>query len=81
MLGIRKKKGPLYGHGNGLFFEAPTISTKVPGFADFVLEENMVIGLEAFFSRSGVGSAGFEQNAIVTADGSELLTRTPMLWW
>ena len=75
------QKWPLYGHGNGLFFEAPTISTKVPGFADFVLEENMVIGLEAFFSRSGVGSAGFEQNAIVTADGSELLTRTPMLWW
>ena len=75
------EKWPIYGHGNGLFLEAPSISTKVPGFADFVLEESMVVGLEAFFSRAGVGSAGFEQNVIVTADGAELLTRTPMLFW
>jgi len=75
------EKWPIYGHGNGLFFERPSISTTVPGFADFVLEENMVVGIEAFFTRAGVGSAGFEQNLIVTKDGPELLTTTPMLWW
>jgi hypothetical protein len=31
--------------------------------------------------RKGVGSAGFEQNFIVTEKGLELLTRTPMYFW
>jgi Xaa-Pro dipeptidase len=71
---------PLYGHGNGLFFEAPTISIHVGNDADFVLRENMVVSIEVFFSRAGVGHAGFENNVIVTSDGSELLSRTPMLF-
>jgi glycine/D-amino acid oxidase-like deaminating enzyme len=29
----------------------------------------------------GVGTAGFEQNFIVTSGGAEFLTRTPMLFW
>ena len=40
----------------------------------------MVLGVEAFVQRKGVGSAGFEQNAIVGADGLELLTTTPILY-
>ncbi len=71
---------PLYGHGNGLFFEAPTISIHVGNDADFELRENMVVSIEVFFSRAGVGHAGFENNVIVTSDGSELLSRTPMLF-
>jgi Xaa-Pro aminopeptidase len=74
------REWPLYGHGNGLFFEAPTISICVGNDADFVLRENMVISIEVFFSRAGVGHAGFENNVIVTATGSELLSRTPMLF-
>jgi Xaa-Pro aminopeptidase len=74
------KEWPLYGHGNGLFFEAPTISTKVGPDADFVLRANMVVSIEIFFSRAGVGDAGFENNVIVNAGGSELLSRTPMLF-
>ena len=74
------REWPLYGHGNGLFFEAPTISIRVGSDADFVLRENMVVSIEVFFSRAGVGHAGFENNVIVTATGSELLSRTPVLF-
>ena len=74
------KQWPLYGHGNGLFFEAPTISIRVGNDADFVLRENMVVSIEVFFGRDGVGQAGFENNVIVTGDGSELLSRVPMLF-
>ena len=74
------REWPLYGHGNGLFFEAPTISIRVGNDADFVLRENMVVSIEVFFSRAGVGHAGFENNVIVTDTGSELLSRTPMLF-
>ena len=73
------KEWPLYGHGNGLFFEAPTISTRIGPDADFVLRENMVISIEMFFKRAGVGEAGFENCVIVKSDGPELLTHTPML--
>ena len=40
----------------------------------------MLIGVEAFLARKGVGNAGFEQNYLVTADELELITTTPMLW-
>jgi Xaa-Pro aminopeptidase len=75
------KQWPLYGHGNGLFFEAPTLSTKVGNDADFVLQPNMVISVEVFFSSAGVGSAGFENNVIITETGTELLSTAPMRWW
>lgn len=73
------EKFPLYGHGLGLFFEKPYIST-VMGEPEDVFLEGMVIGVECFLGRKGVGSAGFEQNAIVTSSGAELITTAPMLW-
>lgn len=73
------EKFPIYGHGLGLFFEKPYIST-VMGDPDDVFLENMVIGIETFVARKGLGSAGFEQNAIITKGGIELITTTPMLW-
>ncbi|MGH3430476.1 MAG: M24 family metallopeptidase, partial [Mycobacteriales bacterium] len=76
---LMAQQWPLYGHGNGLFFEAPTISIRVGPDADFVLRENMVISVEVFLSQQGVGHAGFENNIIVTGNGSELLSRTPMM--
>ena len=48
--------------------------------AEFVLRENMVISVEMFFARDGVGQAGFENSVIVTRDGSELLITSPMLF-
>jgi len=74
------KQWPLYGHGNGLFFEAPTISTRVGNDADFELRRNMVVSIEVFLNRPGVGEAGFENNVIVTSEGSELLSQVPLLF-
>jgi Xaa-Pro aminopeptidase len=72
-------KFPLYGHGLGLFFEKPYIST-VMGDPEDVFLEGMVIGVECFLGRKGVGSAGFEQNAIISSTGVEVVTTTPMRW-
>jgi Xaa-Pro aminopeptidase len=76
------KMFPIYGHGVGLFFEWPYISSSdmFPPQGDQRFEANMVLGVEVFLGESGVGSAGFEQNVIVGADGNELLTTTPMMW-
>lgn len=71
---------PIYGHGVGHFWQFPWIGTDLIE-GDEVFEQNMVLGIEAFLARDGVGSAGFEQNMIVTAEGTELLTKTPMLFW
>jgi len=70
----------VFGHGNGLYFEPPIIT---PGYEGkhSVFQENMVGAAELFLNLPGVGSAGFEQNFIVTQDGTELLTTTPMIWW
>jgi Xaa-Pro dipeptidase len=73
------EKFPLYGHGLGLFFEKPYISTLMGDPEDLFLE-GMVVGVEVFLGRHGVGSAGFEQNAIITHAGAEVITTTPMLW-
>ena len=40
----------------------------------------MVMAAEIFLTHPGVGTAGYEQNVIITAHGAELLTRTPMLF-
>ncbi len=74
------QKWPLFGHGNGLFWEPPWLAEDL-GHEDLVYREGMVASTEAFLSREGVGSAGFEQNFIVTADGIEYITNTPMYWW
>ncbi|MGH6719590.1 MAG: M24 family metallopeptidase [Alphaproteobacteria bacterium] len=74
------EKWPLFGHGVGLFFEKPYISTTM-GDAQDVFEPGMVMGVEAFVAHAGVGSAGFEQNVIVGPAGAEVITDAPMLWW
>jgi Xaa-Pro aminopeptidase len=78
--------GRLYsilGHGVGMGWEGPDIAS---GGADqdspwAVFEEGMVLGVETFVTRKGVGSAGFEQNVIVGRGGTELLTTTPTVFW
>ncbi len=74
------KNFPFYGHGIGLSFEQPRISTAMSLPGD-VVEENMVFGVEAFLALEGVGSAFFEDIVIVTGDAPELLTRTPHYFW
>ncbi len=74
------EKWPHFGHGLGLFFEKPYLGVAMCTDDD-VFEEGMALGVEAFFGLPGLGSAGFEQNMLVGADGVELLTGSPMLWW
>ena len=74
-------KWPLYGHGVGLFWEEPWISNVMMADKNVYFEEGMVVGVEAFLGKDNVGSAGFEQNLIVTKNGAELLTKTPMKFW
>lgn len=71
---------PIYGHGVGHFWQFPWIGTDLLD-GDEVFEVDSVLGIEAFLAHDGVGSAGFEQNLIVTEDGAELLTKTPMVFW
>jgi len=74
------KSFPFYGHGVGLAFELPRISTSMSLPTDTV-GENMVFGVEAFLSLGKAGSAFFEDIIIIGKDGNELLTRTPNYWW
>ena len=77
---VASMKWPIFGHGLGLFWEKPDLSETYAEF-DMAFEANMTFGIEAFLSAEGVGSAGFEQNIVVTETGAELLTPAPMLWW
>lgn len=70
------KNFPFFGHGIGLSFEQPRISS-VMSLPEDIVEENMVFGVEAFLSLEGVGSAFVEDIIIIGGDGNELLTRSP----
>ncbi len=74
------KNFPFYGHGIGLGFEQPRIST-VMSLPEDTVEENMVFGVEAFLSLEGAGAAFYEDILIIGKDGNELLTRSPSHWW
>ncbi|MFP6682950.1 MAG: M24 family metallopeptidase [Gammaproteobacteria bacterium] len=74
------EKWPHFGHFMGLFFELPYIGTQMCSDED-VFSASTVVGIEAFVTKSGVGSSGIEQNFIVHADHNEILTKTPVVWW
>ena len=73
------KNFPFYGHGIGLGFELPRISSSMSAPED-VVEQNMVFGVEAFLSLDGVGAAFYEDILIIGEDGNELLTRSPSMF-
>ena len=80
-------KVPLLGHGLGTNFIPYVIpigegepDTDGALHYDVPLAAGMVMAAEIFLTHPGVGTAGFEQNLIVTDGGPELLTRTPMLF-
>ncbi len=74
------EKFPFFGHPHGLYFEGPPYISTVLDHGGARFEEGMLIGVEAFLARNGLGNVGFEQNYLVTGSGLELVTRTPMLW-
>lgn len=71
---------PILGHGVGLFWERPWISSDLLDGSELV-QKNMVLGIEAFLAHEGVGNTMIESNVIVTEDGSELITPTPTIPW
>ena len=74
------EKFPFFGHPHGLYFEGPPYISTVLDHQNAKFEAGMLIGLEAFLARDGVGNVGFEQNYLVNENGLELITTTPMLW-
>ena len=74
------EKWPHFGHGIGLFFEKPYIGPEMCEDSD-IFQEGMALGVEAFYGLDKVGAAGFEQNVLVTAKGTEVITKTPMVFW
>ncbi|HEX6399953.1 MAG TPA: M24 family metallopeptidase [Actinomycetota bacterium] len=73
---------PLLGHGNGLFWERPTIWLDVEENEErWAFWEGETMGVETFLTHPGVGTAGVEQNIIVQEGGNELLTTVPLEWW
>jgi Xaa-Pro aminopeptidase len=73
------KNFPFYGHGIGLGFELPRISTSM-SLPEDVVEQDMVFGVEAFLSLDGVGAAFYEDIIIIGRDGNELLTKSPAIF-
>jgi Xaa-Pro dipeptidase len=77
---------PLLGHGLGTNF-IPYVIPIGEGEVDATgrlrydepLQAGMVMAAEIFLTHPGVGTAGFEQNVIITGTGAELLTNTPMM--
>ncbi len=74
------EKFPFFGHPHGLYFEGPPYISTVLEHKNAKFETGMLIGLEAFLARKGVGNVGFEQNYLVNENGLELITTTPLLW-
>ncbi len=75
-----KTNWPYYGHSNGCMWEHPYLEPRLLK-GDEVFETNMVGSVEGFFDRTGVGTAAYETNYILTARGPEIITPVPNLWW
>lgn len=73
------KNFPFYGHGIGLSFEQPRIST-VMSEPDDRVKENMVFGVEAFLADEEAGSAFVEDILIIGKDQNEKLTQSPYVY-
>lgn len=71
---------PLYAHGIGLYWEPPFVGEKI-ALAEETIQPNMVMGVEYFLSRAGVGTVGIEENFIVGSDRNETITYLPMQGW
>ena len=69
---------PAFGHSVGLGLERPYIIKGDPT----LVEENMLLAVEALIGRREVGGAAFEQTLLVTAEGAEVLNADcPSRWW
>jgi Xaa-Pro aminopeptidase len=68
---------PMYGHTFGVGWGWPWL---FPG-DDREIQPGMTLAIEAMAGRPGVGASYFEQDVIVTEDGTELLSTIPKTYW
>jgi Xaa-Pro aminopeptidase len=69
---------PCFGHGVGLGVEAPWI---IEGDTT-VVEPGMVLAVEFFMDRAGIGAAKYERNLLVTDSGHDYLdAQCQERWW
>jgi Xaa-Pro dipeptidase len=74
------KMWPIYGHGVGLFWEDPwLLIDSTDETTEF--HAGQTYSTEVFLHWPDVGSAGVEQNFIVSEGGNELLTTSDLNWW
>ncbi len=71
---------PHQGHGNGMSWEPPFLNAELCTDDD-VLKPGMVMGYETFLTRNNVGAADWEENLIITENGYELISKTPVFWF
>lgn len=79
----------IFGHGVGTFFQPPVLPANL-GESEF-LPDSMMVDMpirastvqtvETFLTVPGVGTATCEEVFIVHADGIEMLSTTPQLFW
>ena len=67
---------PFVGHGLGLSWEGPLLERD----NTTVLEEGMVLAIEAFLSIESIGGALYEQNGFVEKNGFKVLTTCRSRW-
>ena len=68
---------PMYGHTFGVGWGWPWL---FPGDTREI-QPGMTLAIEAMAGRPGVGASYFEQDVIVTDDGTELLSEIPATYW
>ncbi|MEH7255391.1 M24 family metallopeptidase, partial [Neobacillus niacini] len=77
----------ILGHGLGTYLEPPMITVSNSINVPFSLkiddpyEEGIILTVEVFLNQTGVGTVAQEQNCIVTKNGFELLTTSPLIYW
>jgi Xaa-Pro dipeptidase len=64
--------------GLGLGFDLPLVTQALPGEAAGVVEAGMVLLLTAYVWKEGVGALSGGEPVVVTTDGPEPLTSTPL---
>jgi methionine aminopeptidase len=80
----------IYGHSLSTFWLGPFIPSH--GAATFVddhglwnvdkeFHNSQIYTVETFLQKPGIGMASFEQVFVISDDGLEILTDTPMLFW
>lgn len=65
--------------GLGMGFDPPVISAQLPQTAaDERLEPGMVLAVTGYVWEPGIGAVFGREAVLITADGSEVLTSSPM---